>query len=67
MSGGKLVDSSKQTELALQTELDKVTVYLQYLVAVLWIRIRIGSVFRSFLDPDTYSHYGFGSSHVNIG
>ena len=22
--------------------------------AVLWIRIRIGSVFRSFLDPDSY-------------
>ena len=29
--------------------------------AVLWIRIRIGSVFRSFLDPDSYSEYGFGS------
>ena len=37
--------------------------------AVLWIRIlsRIGSVFRSFLDPDPYSEYGSGSTHANIG
>ena len=34
---------------------------------VLWIRIRIGSVFRSFLDPDLYSEYGSGSTHANIG
>ena len=27
--------------------------------AVLWIRIRIGSAFRNFVDP--------GSAHVNIG
>ena len=32
---------------------------------VLWIRIRIGSVFRSFVDPD--SQYGSGSTHVNTG
>ena len=38
-----------------------------FLKTVLWIRIRIGSVFRSFVDPDTYSQYGFGSTHVNIG
>ena len=31
---------------------------------VLWIRIRIGSVFRSFVDPDPYSEYG--STHVKI-
>ena len=30
-----------------------------------WIRIRIGSVFRSFLDPDP--EYGSGSTHANIG
>ena len=30
-------------------------------------RIRIGSVFRSYLDPDPYSEYGSGSSHANIG
>ena len=35
--------------------------------SVLWIRIRIGSIFRSFLDPDPYSEYGSGSTHVNIG
>ena len=33
---------------------------------VLWIPIRIGSVFRSFLDPDPYSEDGCGSTHVNI-
>ena len=31
------------------------------LVSVLWIRIRIGSVFRSFGDPDPYSEYLSGS------
>ena len=31
---------------------------------VLYIRIRIGTVFRRFLDP--YSEYGSGSTHVNI-
>ena len=35
--------------------------------AVLWIRIRIGSVFRSFVDPDPYSEYGSRSTHVKIG
>ena len=37
--------------------------------AVLWIRIRIGSVFRSFVDPDSYEDYesGSGSTHVNSG
>ena len=34
---------------------------------VLWIRIRIGSVFRSFLDPGQHSEYGSGSIHANIG
>ena len=34
---------------------------------VLWIRIRIGSIFRSFLDPDPYSEYGFGFTRANIG
>ena len=29
--------------------------------------IRIGSVFRSFLDPDPDSEYGSGSTHANIG
>ena len=29
---------------------------------VLWIRIRIASVFRSFRDPDPYSEYGYGST-----
>ena len=29
-------------------------------LAVLWIWIRIGSVFRSFVDPDLYSQYGSG-------
>ena len=31
----------------------------------LWIRIRIGSVFRTFVDP--YSEYGSGSTQVNLG
>ena len=35
--------------------------------SVLWIRIRIGSVFRSFLDPDPYSKYVSGSTHANTG
>ena len=35
--------------------------------AVLWIRIRNGSVFRSFLDPDPYSENGSKSTQVNIG
>ena len=30
---------------------------------VFWIRIRIRSVFISFVDPDPYSEYG--STHVN--
>ena len=34
------------------------------LKAVLWIRLRIGSVFRSFVDPEPYSEYGSGSTHV---
>ena len=29
----------------------------RYLHSVLWIRIRIGSVFRSFVDPDPYSEH----------
>ena len=33
--------------------------------SVLWIRIRIGSVFRTFLDPDPYSKYASGTTHVN--
>ena len=33
--------------------------------AVLWIRVRIGSVFRSLMDP--YSEYESGSTHVNSG
>ena len=41
--------------------------YLGYLSAVLWIRIRIGSVFRNFVDPDPYSRYGLGSTHLNVG
>ena len=34
---------------------------------VLWIWIRIGSVFRSFVDPDSYLEYRFGSrsTHIN--
>ena len=32
---------------------------------LLLIRIRIGSVFRSFVDPDPYSQYGSGSTYVN--
>ena len=40
-------------------------VVFKLLAAVLWIRIRIGSEFRSFVDPDSYS--GSGSTHVNIG
>ena len=35
--------------------------------AVLWIRIRIGSLFWSFVNPDPYSEYESGSTHVNIG
>ena len=35
--------------------------------SVLRIRIRIRSVFRSFLDPDSYSEYGSGSTHANKG
>ena len=35
--------------------------------AVLWIRIRIRSVFKGFLEPDPYSEYGSGSTHANIG
>ena len=34
---------------------------------VLWIRICIGSIFISFVDPDPYSAYGSGSRHVNTG
>ena len=34
---------------------------------VLWIRIHIGSVFSSFVDPDPYSENGSGFTHVNIG
>ena len=39
--------------------------FLNWFYPVLWIRIRIGHVFRSFLD--TYSEYGSGSTHANIG
>ena len=38
---------------------------LSRLKAVLWIRICLGSIFRSF--PDPYSEYGSGSTHANIG
>ena len=36
---------------------------------VLGIRFRTGFVFRSFVNPDPYTtmHYGYGSTHVNIG
>ena len=34
---------------------------------VLWIRIRNGLVFRSFVDPDQYWEYRSGSTHENIG
>ena len=34
---------------------------------VLWIRIRIRSVFRSVVDPDPYSEYGYENKLVNIG
>ena len=33
-----------------------------HLQPVLWIRIRVGSVSRSFVDPDPYSEYGTGST-----
>ena len=33
---------------------------------VLWIRIRIGSVFRSFPDPDPFSEYESGFTHVRL-
>ena len=39
----------------------------EFLEEKLWIRIRIGSVFRSFLDPEPYSEYRSGSTHINIG
>ena len=39
----------------------------EYIEEKLWIRICIGSVFRSFLDPEPYSEYRSGSTHVNIG
>ena len=39
----------------------------RYVIPMLWIRIQIGSVFRTFVDPDPYSEYGFGSRQVNIG
>ena len=44
----------------------KSTVCFKFL-PVLWIRILIGSAFRSFLDPDPYSEYGSGSTHANMG
>ena len=34
--------------------------------SVLWIRIRIGSIFRSLLDPNPYSEYGSGSGSTNV-
>ena len=34
--------------------------------AEMWIRIRIGSVFRSFVDPYSYPQYGSGCTHENI-
>ena len=34
---------------------------------LLWIRIRLGFVFKSYVDPDPYSEYGSGSTRVNIG
>jgi hypothetical protein len=35
--------------------------FLQDLKAGLWIRIRIGSGFSDFVDPDTYWESGSGS------
>ena len=41
------------------------------MLSMLWtriqIRIRIGSVFRSFVDPDLNAEYGSGSTHMKIG
>ena len=37
------------------------------LLAVLWIRIQIGSIFRTFVDPDPYRYSEYGSRRENIG
>ena len=37
-----------------------------YLKAVLWIQIRIRSVFRRLVDPDPYSQYKYGSVSTHV-
>ena len=69
----KLMNSSRRIQVA-NTGVWRLLLLLSYVFVfgrfwtrfrVLLIRIRIGSVFRSFLDQ--YSEYGSGSTHANIG
>ena len=40
--------------------------YVPIFVPVLSVKIQIGSIFRTFVDPVLYSEYGSGSREVNI-
>ena len=66
--GGDDTDNNEETDDKKSQAEDDVEgdqVKSSFLNPVLWIRIQIGSVFRTFVDP--YSEYGSGSTQVNLG
>ena len=62
------IQQSLQTVRSMCTDSQKkkfrYTVYSRY--TLLRIRIQIGLVLRTFVDPDPYSEYGSGSTQVNL-